>query len=382
MDDNANDDETTVVDAAEESDRGDNIDDETHVGQRESAKQRHLRSAIVAVHRNTALSRDERQRRIRALMLDAHGHRPQQSGDARAAPPPLPDAFLMRALTKNDDATTIGIHTNLKVCFGCEHYARDCVLLSPCCNRWFVCRLCHDADPPTDCPQRGEPLERRKVETVACCLCRCVQPFAAQCRECGHVFGEYVCEECRFFDHDGRIKGIEHCDGCGVCNVYPNGRDKWRHCERCNACVPVETEHKCAPQAMQSTCPICAESLRESVRPVVFLHRCGHAIHEDCADRHRRTSIRCPLCAKSMFDDATLRELWQEYAAVLAVSPMPCAFATHRVDILCNDCEVNTDNLPFHFVAHRCAQCGGYNTVVTRNTNGGASTLAGNTTDD
>lgn len=31
-----------------------------------------------------------------------------------------------------------------KQIFGCEHYKKNCKILSACCNKLFTCRFCHD----------------------------------------------------------------------------------------------------------------------------------------------------------------------------------------------------------------------------------------------
>lgn len=39
----------------------------------------------------------------------------------------------------------------------CQHYERNCTILSPCCGLAFGCRICHD-----DCPVLPPPIELRK----------------------------------------------------------------------------------------------------------------------------------------------------------------------------------------------------------------------------
>ena len=42
---------------------------------------------------------------------------------------------------------------------------------------------------------------------------------------------------------------------------------------------------------------------------------------------------------------------------------MPPEYANRMSTILCHDCDVKND-VPFHFIYHKCPQCKGYNTRV------------------
>ena len=42
---------------------------------------------------------------------------------------------------------------------------------------------------------------------------------------------------------------------------------------------------------------------------------------------------------------------------------MPEEYKDKISKILCNDCEKKTE-APFHFMYHKCVECGGYNTSV------------------
>ena len=39
---------------------------------------------------------------------------------------------------------------------GCEHYARNCKVFAPCCQKWYPCRVCHDEENPDHALQRSD----------------------------------------------------------------------------------------------------------------------------------------------------------------------------------------------------------------------------------
>jgi hypothetical protein len=60
---------------------------------------------------------------------------------------------------------------------GCKHYQQKCRLLAPCCQRWYTCRLCHDAD-------ADHEVDRYAYTTMCCMLCGTVQPVGPACTHC------------------------------------------------------------------------------------------------------------------------------------------------------------------------------------------------------
>jgi hypothetical protein len=138
----------------------------------------------------------------------------------------------------------------------------------------------------------------------------------------------------------------------------------YRHCMSCNCCVSMRegVEHKCISQALEGTCPICAEHLRFSTSPLKGLP-CGHTLHLECYKQYRRYSYTCPVCLKSMDD---MREYFgrldQENAAVSAVNTHLQHLRSH---LQCNDCGEKSI-APYSLLYHKCPQpnCGSYNTRV------------------
>ncbi len=186
---------------------------------------------------------------------------------------------------------------------GCRHYSRGCQLRSPCCNLFFWCRHCHNEAMDTGDPKKAHQLDRFAVKRVRCGKCDLEQRVQQNCEDCGHLFGQYFCPICKFFDDD-LSKGVFHCDGCGICRV--GGRENFFHCSACGCCYAVQlrSNHKCIAGAMHHNCPVCLENLFHSTSQVRVL-RCGHTLHKKCLEQllRRPTTVRtCPLCSKTIVD--------------------------------------------------------------------------------
>ncbi|KAK9105795.1 hypothetical protein Scep_022639 [Stephania cephalantha] len=85
-----------------------------------------------------------------------------------------------------------------KQIFGCEHYKRNCKLLSSCCNKLFTCRFCHDK-------VSDHSMDRKATSEMMCMNCLKVQPIGPVCTTptCeGLSMAKYYCNICKFFDDD------------------------------------------------------------------------------------------------------------------------------------------------------------------------------------
>ncbi|EDO31289.1 predicted protein [Nematostella vectensis] len=174
---------------------------------------------------------------------------------------------------------------------GCSHYVRKCAFLTPCCNKIYTCRLCHDAS-------ESHELNRKLVSQVKCLQCGEIQGILPRCRSCGITFGFYFCALCRLYDDAD--KGQFHCDMCGICRV--GGKDKFFHCAKCDICIPItlRSSHKCIEKSSRSNCPICLEDLHTSRVPCQVL-KCGHLLHQTCfQDCISSYVLTCPLCGDPM----------------------------------------------------------------------------------
>ena len=55
----------------------------------------------------------------------------------------------------------------------CMHYERGCLILAPCCNIWYACRLCHNElyQGPKGNVCTVETLDRYAISRVKCLKC-------------------------------------------------------------------------------------------------------------------------------------------------------------------------------------------------------------------
>lgn len=243
-------------------------------------------------------------------------------------------------------------HDKSKAILGCKHYARRAVLVSPCCERDYVCRFCHDEK------NVDHKMDRYQVKEMKCMECGVRQPIAQDCSNCGSKLAAYYCNICHLFDDD-ESKEIYHCPFCNVCRRGKGlGKDSF-HCMSCNACMSLElfNKHKCTEEALSGNCPVCSDPLFESNTPIKELP-CGHFMHSLCFGAYVRYSYTCPICFKSLGD---MEVYWKMLDAMLAAEKMPDGFPIKSQKIRCNDCSAISE-VPFHFVYHKCTKCHGYNT--------------------
>lgn len=52
---------------------------------------------------------------------------------------------------------------------GCKHYVRRCLFVSPCCEKIFPCRVCHDEEVTT------HTIDRHSVKEILCSSCKTKQ---------------------------------------------------------------------------------------------------------------------------------------------------------------------------------------------------------------
>jgi RING finger and CHY zinc finger domain-containing protein 1 len=230
----------------------------------------------------------------------------------------------------NLNFSTVENATSSRVQRGCRHYSRGCQLRSPCCNLLFWCRHCHNEAMDAGDPKTAHQLDRFAVKWVRCGKCDLEQLVKRNCEGCGHLFGEYFCPICKFFDDD-LSKGVFHCDGCGICRV--GGRENFFHCPACGCCYAVQlrSNHKCIAGAMHHNCPVCLENLFHSTSQVRVL-RCGHTLHKKCLEQllRRPTTVRaCPLCSKTIVDHQLT---WQQVQTPHAREFRPAHPLPHATD--------------------------------------------------
>jgi Zinc-ribbon/CHY zinc finger/Ring finger domain len=245
---------------------------------------------------------------------------------------------------------------------GCPHYARACKLRHPISGRMYTCRLCCEQEREMPSKDQDEPLDRYAVQEIMCMKCNALQPAEDRCinPDCesdGKPFAKYYCKICHLYDD--RPRPVFHCPYCNTCRMGLGLGIDFRHCMRCNACVSLEDrDHRCIPQKLQGSCPICHETLFQSTEPLRGL-RCGHVMHMSCFTNYRRGQrYTCPLCMKSMED---MNDYFALLDAAVRMQPMPIAYLSTMSNIYCQDCE-KSGQCRYHFVGHKCPHCGSYNT--------------------
>ena len=111
---------------------------------------------------------------------------------------------------------------------------------------------------------------------------------------------------------------------------------------------------------MKDKYPACTEDMFSSRQAPQDLS-CAHAIHAHCFRKLVGFDYRCPACKKTVVSRASMAAAWSARARDIAMQPMPPDLA-RRVCIMCNDCEVRSDDCSFHFLGVQCPKCDSFNT--------------------
>ncbi len=242
----------------------------------------------------------------------------------------------------------------------CTHYIRHNFIVSPCCNKIYSCRLCHDSN-------ENHKLDRKKIKQIKCKGCFCIQETNNECinKDCYYFKkkrNHYFCSICNLFSDDKK-KDIYHCEKCGICRI--GKKEDYFHCDKCCMCLPksIQKTHHCVSTTKQN-CMFCLEDLFGSTKNVMPL-KCGHYVHVECFNKSLQTgnienSYRCLLCRKSILD---MSSMWNQLDTVLQNETIPDEFVNKKRTIYCNDCGKKTET-QMHFVYHKCQNCGSYNTEI------------------
>ncbi|SCU89476.1 LANO_0D05072g1_1 [Lachancea nothofagi CBS 11611] len=244
--------------------------------------------------------------------------------------------------------------------FGCQHYERNCKLQCHRCLCWYTCRFCHDESPEIKNSHNPHLFQRSKTEQILCMRCQHVQKPQKYCENCDEEMAMYFCSECKLFDND-ETKDIYHCDKCGICRLGLGLGIDFFHCDGCQACLSIELQgnHKCIERATMSSCPICGDFMFTSVKPVVYMSPCGHAIHQHCFDEYTKHSYKCPSCQVSILNmEAQFRVLDKE----IEEQPLPVPYCDWICYVSCNDCKAKS-TCRYHILGLRCGNCMSYNTT-------------------
>lgn len=83
--------------------------------------------------------------------------------------------------------------------YGCKHYKKKCFIKAECCNKFYVCRLCHNE-------KEDHEIDRFKIKTIMCMICKNVQNISNECEKCHVKFARYFCNVCHFYNDDENIQ--------------------------------------------------------------------------------------------------------------------------------------------------------------------------------
>jgi RING finger/CHY zinc finger protein 1 len=248
--------------------------------------------------------------------------------------------------------------------YGCKHYVRKCQIISPCCNKVFTCRLCHDESMySNNLSDDAHKINRFDIKRIICLICGEEQDVHQNCSKCNACFSEYFCNICNLFD---KYKGQVHCseDGCNMCRVGSSKNDKMFHCKGCNCCLHINllNNHECKPHMLNNNCPICYEDLSSSTIPSSTL-KCGHLMHRTCLNEYLEHDYICPLCSKSIVDASKLYKHIDKHIDKQIEDSVMEDSCRPEINILCNDCNTKS-TVKYHILGQKCGseQCGSYNT--------------------
>merc|ERR1719410_3397915 len=280
----------------------------------------------------------------------------------------------------------------IESCPPCDHYERNCSIISPCCGACFGCRICHDECPVLPPPRYGvqqksqsgsryprassmpaslaslpEPehhkIDRFAIREIICKICLTRQSSKTNnCRACNVQFGEYHCSICNLW------MSLEeqpyHCKACGFCRL--GGSENFKHCFKCGMCIDITAfhDHNCKVGKYMSNCPVCQEDLFSS-RSASHEMPCGHSIHWHCFQQLANHDSRCPICKKTAESAERMASTWAAIARDIAMQPLPPEWAK-VVNITCNDCEERDFGRRWHFLGVQCNRCSSFNTGVDK----------------
>ena len=151
----------------------------------------------------------------------------------------------------------------------CDHYERKCVIYADCCDKWYGCRLCHDA-------VEDHKIDRYKIKRIKCKECGEEQDCSNKCTNCGIQFAKYYCDICHLWSND---EEIYHCDDCKICRK--GKKENYFHCHTCGMDFLKEfkDEHVCNTFSRNANCPICHEETANCREKVIILPNCHHTLH-------------------------------------------------------------------------------------------------------
>jgi len=134
-------------------------------------------------------------------------------------------------LLNQQEDLEVSYHDPERKILGCKHYQRCNKVLAECCQRYFVCRHCHNST-------QDHQINRYATKLMFCMACRTIQtkgPVCASSACKGRPMARYYCSICNFWDNQSD-KSIFHCPDCNVCYLGQGLGIDYYHCTECNMC--------------------------------------------------------------------------------------------------------------------------------------------------
>lgn len=127
------------------------------------------------------------------------------------------------SMGSSDDLDEQGRTEDDPLPLGCKHYRRNVKMQCATCEKWYTCRLCHDA-------VEDHVLPRRETKHMLCMFCGHAQKASDTCTNCSRSAAHYYCNVCKLWNDDVE-KNIYHCDDCGICRVGRGLGKDFFHCK-------------------------------------------------------------------------------------------------------------------------------------------------------
>lgn len=243
---------------------------------------------------------------------------------------------------------------------GCTHYKKNCKINTSCCNKWYVCKFCHNE-------KEYHQLSNDDITRISCMECYTIQPVSNRCinKNCNIEFGKYFCKICNY--HNNEDEKFFHCRQCKIC--IKGDKKEFKHCKKCNMCLHISiiNNHRCIDNRNSSTCPICNEKIKDTSDMPMILESCQHVIHANCFSEYMTSNYKCPVCMKTITDFGFYSSIFDLFDEKLEYerNQIPEEFKNAMVKIFCNDCEQKTETT-WHFELHKCQndQCNSFNTSI------------------
>jgi RING finger and CHY zinc finger domain-containing protein 1 len=231
----------------------------------------------------------------------------------------------------------------------CEHYSNNNLIRFECCQRFYPCRMCHDA-------AEGHRADRYSITQMLCIKCSTAQLKAGMCCNCSSPMSTYFCPKCNLWDSSS--EPVFHCDKCNVCRR--GNAESVLHCDYCQVCLLIEgpASHTHVENTAGGNCPICAEDMSESVVPLVLL-LCGHTLHRACYNSFVKESYTCPICIRSTGDATLMNERIEELLKI----DLGGRSESIPGQVKCNDCNTTFDTKCI-LIYNKCVLCKSYNTRI------------------